>query len=690
MTTCFKDEALRYAAQGLAVFPVAPREKRPATAHGCKDATCDPSMVEQWWTEQPDANIGIATGSKSGGLIVLDFDVDDEKGKDGLDTLHEWERANGELTETVCSETGGGGMHMLYRTQVQFKNSVNAGLGVDVRGEGGYIVAPPSIHPDGGVYAWINDPDEYEVAEMDGHVERFIDHVLKPRARRERFDRDAEVKHGARNDAMYKFVCSLISASTDRELLYPLALQYNFEKLKPPLDPREVETIVQSAMTRPDGHSAEVRAQESKRPKKPDALLIYKELLKRGACTIDGAPACRVGKWHEIGLNAIDRAIYDIDERATLGVIRDVHHRIMTNAPKLKQSPCNLIGFTNGVLDVDTFEFCDWNDTHVIANVVPCDWNPDAQCPEVDRMLHRMACNDDGVFMALQQVLGACIYRCAVNQMVILVNPGGSNGKSTFIWCCNILAGPENSTSIEFTELGHRFQAGALAGKTVNTSDDVGGFIESAQTGVLKKIITGDRIHTDVKGGDGFDFTPYVTLIVSANEMPRIADTSGGMTRRMFGIPFNAVFKRTDPDYDPHIIEKIDTPEGRQRLAVLACIGLAQLRADNGFTPFAASERMTAEIVEDNDPVRQFMADCDHGLGWFLERDTESAYDAYCNWAEKSGNKAMSRRTFTKRAGTVLGLVLRQKKVQTSTGESVKVRVYSAPECAVKVPSEGI
>ena len=687
MANSMLDFALAYADAGLAVFPLRPHDKRPATANGFKDATRDPSIIEKWWTRTPDANIGIACGERSGGLVVLDFDVDE--GKDGLDALHDWERVNGELPETVSAETGRGGMHLYYRAE-NIRNSANGTLGVDVRGEGGYVVAPPSLHPNGSAYAWMNDPDEYAIADADDSVLAFIEHVTGRRSSTKaakQWQAD-EVAKGGRNDSLYKYVCSLLAKSVDREYVRPLAIEYNTDHCKPPLPLAEVEKTLHSALTRPDGHSAEVKAQAQ--AKKPDALAIFKRMVaERGACTIDGAPACRVADWHEIGFNAIDRAIYEIDERATLAVIRDVRHRIMVKAPKLKQSPRNLVGFTNGVLNVDDMTFVPWGEQHVIANVVPCEWNPDAKCPELDRMLERMACGNAAIMRALQEVLGAAIYRAAVGQMVILVNPGGSNGKSTFIKLCNMLAGPDNSTSIEFTELGHRFQAGMLAGKTLNTSDDVGGYVESASTGVLKKLITGDQIHTDVKGGDGFDFYPYVTLIVSANEMPRIADTSGGMTRRMFGIPFNAVFRRTDADYDPHIVDKIDTPEGLSRLAYHAIVGLGNLRAHNGFTPFDASEQLTAEIVEDNDPVRQFMTDCDHGLGWFIDRDTASAYDSYVLWTEKSGNKPMARRTFTKRVGTVLGLELVQRKVRDADGNTTKIRVFSAPESAVKVPGEG-
>ena len=110
-----KEWALRYAHLGLAVFPVKEKGKAPATPHGCKDATTDALQIETWWNINPQHNIGIATGSRSGGLVVIDLDIDEEKGKNGYETLKEWQKEHGDLPETWISITGNGGYHYFYR-----------------------------------------------------------------------------------------------------------------------------------------------------------------------------------------------------------------------------------------------------------------------------------------------------------------------------------------------------------------------------------------------------------------------------------------------------------------------------------------------------------------------------------------------------------------------------------------------
>ena len=90
-----KDWALKYAGFGLAVFPLRPKDKRPATRNGCKDATTNKQQIIKWWDSCPEYNIGIAAGKPSGGLVVIDLDVS-EKG-DGRESLAAWQKENGEL-----------------------------------------------------------------------------------------------------------------------------------------------------------------------------------------------------------------------------------------------------------------------------------------------------------------------------------------------------------------------------------------------------------------------------------------------------------------------------------------------------------------------------------------------------------------------------------------------------------------
>lgn len=154
-TNSLLNAALDYAALGWSVHPLWPSMKEPFTKQGFKDATADPDAIRLWWERNPDLNIGLATDDQR--FFVLD--IDGPEGKAGLAGL---ESRFGKLPETLVAETGHG-FHYIFRysgTQKLGNTAGRAGkrLGknIDTRGTGGYIVAPPSIHPDGGTYRWLN------------------------------------------------------------------------------------------------------------------------------------------------------------------------------------------------------------------------------------------------------------------------------------------------------------------------------------------------------------------------------------------------------------------------------------------------------------------------------------------------------------------------------------------------------
>lgn len=157
--------ALAYARRGWAVFPLhSPMEgacscgkpdcrntgKHPRTPKGLHDATTDESTIRKWWTRWPTANIGVVTGEASG-MFVLD--VDPRNGGDL--TLARLEREHGTLPPTLVARTGGGGRHILFaHPGMKVSAGVKLGPGLDIKGEGGYIVAAPSVHASGAKYEW--------------------------------------------------------------------------------------------------------------------------------------------------------------------------------------------------------------------------------------------------------------------------------------------------------------------------------------------------------------------------------------------------------------------------------------------------------------------------------------------------------------------------------------------------------
>jgi hypothetical protein len=143
------EAAVAYAGRGLPVFPC--NGKKPHTEHGFQDASTDSEQVLAWWKCWPEANIGIRTGLDSL-LVVLDVDV--QHGGGG--TLAELVKRHGELPAAPEVLTGGGGKHFYFaHPGREIRNSAGRlGQGLDVRGEGGYVIAPPSVHENGRAYKW--------------------------------------------------------------------------------------------------------------------------------------------------------------------------------------------------------------------------------------------------------------------------------------------------------------------------------------------------------------------------------------------------------------------------------------------------------------------------------------------------------------------------------------------------------
>jgi hypothetical protein len=150
-----RDAALEYAAVGWLVFPCLPRRKKPPTdSHGLLDATTDLEQIRRWWDAMPNANIGVNAGASE--LLVVDVDPEGHTSLDELAAIYGW------LPSTrVCWTPRGNGFHVYYRLPagVEVPSSTGRlGAGIDVRSRGGYVLVPPSVHPNGGRYLW-PDPD---------------------------------------------------------------------------------------------------------------------------------------------------------------------------------------------------------------------------------------------------------------------------------------------------------------------------------------------------------------------------------------------------------------------------------------------------------------------------------------------------------------------------------------------------
>lgn len=241
-----KKAAIEYAKAGFAVFPCERDGKEPATRHGFKDATKDVDTIKCVWSDHPNLNVGIATGAMSGGVFVVD--VDNHNGVDGAQYLLEWQREHGEFPETACATTGSGGTHLFFRAPngVSVKSAAHVIEGVDVRGDGGYIVAPPSVHPNGNRYEWDLHYDDYPIATANESVMALVNN--NGAQEHHKFELPDEIKKNKRNETLFKYAASLQSRGMEDSAIIASVSDANAARCKPPLPKSEVQKIVNSAL----------------------------------------------------------------------------------------------------------------------------------------------------------------------------------------------------------------------------------------------------------------------------------------------------------------------------------------------------------------------------------------------------------------------------------------------------------
>lgn len=231
MTSPLGQAALAYAGHGLAVFPLKPRSKQPQPGtHGVHDATRDAAVIEAWWEAEPDANIGIACGKPSG---VVVFDVDGEVGAESLAAL------NLALPLTPVVSTGKG-THIYFRMPDQpLGNRAGMSPGLDFRADGGYVVAPPSVHPDGRLYEWSVNytvpfaaiPAEIlEMAQRSVSVSQTL---------------EGPIPKGKRNDTAFRQASAMRRLGMDEDAIFT-ALRAD-RRYEPPLSDFELKRVSKNA-----------------------------------------------------------------------------------------------------------------------------------------------------------------------------------------------------------------------------------------------------------------------------------------------------------------------------------------------------------------------------------------------------------------------------------------------------------
>ena len=696
--------ALKYAARGWAVFPIMAGTKKPRTAHGFKDATTDPAKIKEWYRRNPDDGVAIATGPRSG-LLVVDVDEDEEKGKHGLDTLEDWQLLHDSLPATLTARTGRGGKHLYFSYNGELRSATAVREGIDVRAAAGYVVAPPTIHPNGVPYEWEDDEDQ-EPAEINDVVLAFLK-VTAEEANRDdalegpdRFEMPETIPEGKRTSSLVQLLGSLQGKGLSDAAIKSAIRIENDEKCSPPLTDRELEREVFPALTRfpkepmkftaGDVVDAELVARlhkmnaatnykhndsgtsalfsdifadrhrycpewrdwavfDGKRwTKDKEAMLARQGAKALAAALMAYAPAAGLKGDADTQYRKYVAGLGSLRARKTM--IDDSKDNKCFSATELDRAPF-LFNCQNGVLDLHHgAKFISHAPGLLLSKITPVEYDPGAYAMAWIKFLDEVMEGDTTKIRYLQKFAGISLTGDTREEtMIILYGATTRNGKSTFVETLAYLFGDYAITirpeTLAFKkDRDSRRASGDLArlagARFVSASEPPKGMLFDAAQ--IKSMIGRDTITARNLFESEFSFIPVFKIVMNTNYLPQIGDDTIFSSGRVNVVTFDRHF--SEAEQDRTLKDRLREPKELSGILNWCLDGLRLYRKE-GLRPPAAVVKATAIYRKQSDKIGEFIEDC-------LEESPKSGvkagdvYTAYQSWCRESGYGAEGKKNF--------------------------------------------
>lgn len=466
-----------------------------------------------------------------------------------------------------------------------------------------------------------------------------------------------------RNNTLYSYILTLISAGLSKEQARETLSIINEFILPEPLEDSELNTIM-----RDEAFPSEVFFEKNKFLFHKFAQFLQKEehIIKIDRLLhiyADGRYIRDEERIRGAMLKYLPR-LSRAQRSETYDYLKDSIWQITPRAP------AEYIAFNNGIFNIRTKEFLQHSPEHVITNVIPWDYNPNAYSEIVDTTLNKMCCQDTSMRALLEEIIGSCFYRSNTlggGKAFILLGDK-SNGKSTFLDLLIAILGEENVSNLSLQELSQRFKTADIFDKPAVIGDDIPAtWIPDAS--IFKKIVTGNMTNVEFKGKDAFNMRPYCKLLFSANDMPRIEDKTGAVTRRIIPVPFRAVFKPTDADYDPHIKYKLMTQQGIEYLIRLGLEGLERVLDRNEYTVNDNILQELKDIDKLNNPIIDFIEEI--GEEAIINNKRDDVYDKYVGYCMRNHINIASLNSVTRQINKRLGTEVKREQIN-----NVQFKIY--------------
>jgi putative DNA primase/helicase len=661
--------ALALCRRGWNLIPLAPSGKQPFIAwREFQERRATDTEARAWWARWPEANVGVVTGAISG-LVVLD--VDPRHGGDA--SLVQLEATYGALPRTIEARTGGGGRHLFFaHPGVPVRSRAgHLGPGLDVRGDGGYVVVPPSVHPSGVPYAWVNPPDAADLAPLPAWLRaRVVEPAaVAPAAGSPNADsRHTPVREGQRNTHLTSLAGAMRRRGSHVTAISVALHAANAAGCDPSLPGSEVDAIVASVARYP---SAEVDALEPHTDRGNARRLVAQHgedlryvpqwrawLVWDGVCwrrdeaqRLMALAKATIRTLYIEASAAPDRVSQDLakhgarsESAARLGAMVSLAQSepgIPVTPDQLDRDPWKLT-VPNGTLDLRTGALGPHGRADLITKLAPVPYEPDARCPTWLAFLDQITQGQRDLIAFLQRAAGYALTGDTREQCLFILYGTGANGKSTFLNTLRAVLGDYAKQTPTETLLvkrdggipndlarlhGARFVAAveAEAGRRLAES-------------LVKQLTGGDRIAARFLYGELFEFTPEFKVFVATNHKPTIRGSDHAIWRRIRLIPFTVTIPPSAQDRALPEKLRAELP-GILRWMVEGCLAWQREGLGIPDAVHTATEGYRAEM----DVLATFLAEC-CAVGKGLRVPASELYAAYVGWCGDAGERAMSQR----------------------------------------------
>lgn len=685
--------ALLYAGLGLAVFPLKPGQKSPAFKGWQAKSTTDTDTIKTWWAQNPAFNIGIDCGKS--GLTVIDYDA--AGGKQGLTIRDTWRQSH-IMPDTWTARTPRGGVHEYYRTAG--KTSTGLYPGVDVRGVGGLVAAPPSVF-EGRAYEWEKHPVLYPLAEPDSAVYTFLSPVPDDFDRRQDktpYRVPETIPEGGRTSALVALAGSLIGKGLSPESAAAAIREENALRCDPPLTDEELQREVFPALTRPAWQNStapytrdlpinaalvdKLRALDPANNKRYGLNDAGSARLFMDACGDFVQYAADRKKWlfydgrrwDVDGENAVKEKLKQLADALAVYVLQNVQEEskrtellkfagkwqslrqretVLKDAQSVRPVKSDtfdrnprLLNCQNGTLDLNTLDFREHRAGDMLSRVAGVAYDPTATAPRWLQFIDEITGGDKETARYIQKAAGYALTGDTMHEcLFILFGATSRNGKSTLLETIAAMMGDYAATANPetFTKKDRQNDnspsedIARLAGvRFVTVSEPPRGMELNA---ALVKSLTGrDTIKARRLYESSFEYVPQFKLFFNSNHRPRVDDMTVFESERIKMIPFGVHFGKDRRD--PYLKNRLQTPESLSGVLNWCIEGLQAIRAE-GFKEPPAVVQATDEYRRKMDKLLQFLEEKAE-VNPAFEITLGELHTAFANWCSASGLMSVS------------------------------------------------